>query len=238
MSEANMGHKVNPKSFRMGGIYTWGSRWYARRKDYANFVKEDIGFKELVFSSLKDAGIDSVEVERKRDAVTIIINAAKPGIIIGRSGAGSEALKKKIKDKFFRGKKINLNINIFEVKKPALSAHIVAQGIVEELQKRMPFRKVMKQAIDKVKKAGAKGIKISVGGRLNGAEIARTERMLNGKVPLQNLRADIDFAYGVAKTIYGVIGVKVWIYRGEVFDKKMQDEELRMQNERAEGAKS
>jgi len=220
-----MGHKVNPKSFRMGGIYTWGSRWFAKRKDYAGLVREDITLKEFVFENLKDAGVDSVEVERKRDAVTVIINAAKPGIVIGRSGAGSEALKKKIKDKFFRGRKMNLNINIFEVKRPALSAHIVAQGIVEELQKRVPFRKVMKQTIDKVKKAGAKGIKISVGGRLNGAEIARTEKMIDGSVPLTNLRADIDFAYGVAKTIYGTIGVKVWIYRGEIFDKKEKEAE-------------
>lgn len=211
---------MHPKSFRMGGIYTWGSRWFAKRKDYAGFVREDVNLKEFVFENLKEAGIDSVEVERKRDAITVIVNAAKPGVIIGRSGVGSEALKKKIKDKFFRGRKMNLNINIFEVKKPGLSAQIVAQGIVEELQKRVPFRKVMKQAIDKVKKAGAKGVKISVGGRLNGAEIARTEKMLDGKVPLQNLRADIDFAYGVARTIYGAIGIKVWIYRGDIFEKQ------------------
>lgn len=216
-----VGHKVNPKSFRMGGIYSWGSKWYARRKDFAAFVREDVNLKEFVFENLKDAGVDSVEIERKRDAITIIINAAKPGIIIGRLGAGSDALKKKIKDKFFRGKRLGLSINIFEVKKPSLSARIVADGVVAELEKRVPFRKTMKQAIDRVKKAGAKGIKISMSGRLNGAEIARTEKMLDGKVPLQNLRADIDFAYGTAKTIYGVIGIKVWIYRGDVFNDKV-----------------
>ncbi len=225
-----MGHKVNPKSFRMGGIYTWGSKWFARRKDYAGLVKEDVTLRKFIFENLKEAGIDSVEFERKREGITIIINAAKPGIVIGRSGAGSDSLKKKIKDNFFRGRKMNLNINIFEVKKPALSAHIVAQGVVEEIEKRVPFRKVMKQAIEKVKKAGAKGVKISLGGRLNGAEIARTEKMIDGSVPLQNLRADIDFAYGTAKTIYGAIGIKVWIYRGEVFDKKEKEKETEAEN--------
>ncbi len=221
-----MGHKVHPKSFRMGGIYTWGSKWFARRKDYAALVKEDVSLRDFIFKNLKDAGVDSVDFERKREGITIIINAAKPGIVIGRSGAGSDALKKKIKDNFFRGRKINLNINIFEVKKPSLSAHIVAQGITDEIEKRVPFRKVMKQAIERVKKAGAKGIKISLGGRLNGAEIARTEKMIDGSVPLQNLRADIDFAYGTAKTIYGAVGIKVWIYRGEIFDKKEKEDEM------------
>jgi len=218
-----MGHKVHPTSFRMGGIYSWGSKWYARRKDYADLVRADICIKEFIFENLKEAGVDSVEVERKRDAITVIINAAKPGVVIGRSGVGSEALKKKIKDKFFRGKKMNLNINIFEVKRPGLSAQIVARGIADELEKRTPFRKAMKQTIERVKKAGAKGIKISVGGRLNGAEIARTEKMLDGKVPLTNLRADISFAYVTAQTIYGVLGVKVWIYRGDIFEKKKNE---------------
>lgn len=215
---------MHPKSFRMGGIYTWGSKWFSRRKDYAKLVKEDITLREFIFEKTKDAGVDSIEIERKRDAIVIIIYAAKPGIIIGRSGIGSEGLKQKIKNSFFRGKKMNLNINIFEVKRPALSARIVGQGIVSELEKRVPFRKVMKQTIDKVKKAGAKGIKLSVGGRLNGAEIARTEKMLDGKVPLTNLRADIDYAHCIAKTIYGVLGVKVWIYRGDIFNEKSKNE--------------
>ncbi|MFH1193938.1 MAG: 30S ribosomal protein S3 [bacterium] len=214
-----MGHKVHPKVFRMGVIYSWGSKWFARKKDYADQVREDVLIKAFVFFELKDAGIDSVEIERKGDAIVVIVNAAKPGIIIGRSGIGSEGFKKKLKDKFWRGKKVNLNINIFEVKRPAFSANIVAQGVVADLEKRMPFRRVMKMAIDRVRKSGAEGIKIAVGGRLNGSEIARTEKMLDGKVPLTNLRADIDFAYGIAHTTYGVLGVKVWIYRGEIFDK-------------------
>lgn len=215
-----MGHKVHPKIFRIGTIYTWGSRWFAGSKNYADLVREDIEIKNFIFENLKDAGVDSVEIERKGDALLIIINVAKPGVVIGRSGAGSEALKNKLKNKFWRGKKVNLNINIYEVKRPSLSANIVAQGMVADLEKRMPFRRAMKMAIDKVRKAGAEGIKIAIGGRLNGAEIARTEKMLDGKVPLTNLRADIDFAYGLTKTTYGTLGVKVWIYRGEIFEKE------------------
>jgi len=213
---------VHPKVFRMGIIYSWGSKWFAKKKDYADLVREDVLIKSFVFENLKDAGVDSVEIERKGDAVTIVINAAKPGVVIGRSGAGSEALRNKLKDRFWRGKKANVNINIFEIKRPSLSANIVAQGIVADLEKRMPFRRVMKQTIDKVRKAGAEGVKIAIGGRLNGSEIARTEKMLDGKVPLTNLRADIDFAYGLARTTFGVLGVKVWIYRGEVFNSKKE----------------
>lgn len=220
-----MGHKVHPKIFRINVINTWGSKWYARRKDYADLVREDVKIKEFIFKTLKDAGIDSVEIERKGGAITIIVNAAKPGVIIGRSGVGAESLKKNLVKEFWRGKKVPLSINIFEVKRPSLSAQIVMQGAAADLEKRMPFRRVMKQAIEKAKKSGAKGVKIQVGGRLNGAEIARTEKLLDGKVPLQNLRADIDYACGIAQTTYGVIGVKVWINRGEVFNDKNKKEE-------------
>ncbi|MBU1180231.1 30S ribosomal protein S3 [Patescibacteria group bacterium] len=219
-----MGHKVHPKIFRIGGIYSWGSRWFAKRKNYADLVKEDILIREFLFKTLKEASVDSVDIERKGDALAIVINAAKPGIIIGRSGVGAEALKKKLKDKFFRGKKVNFNINIYEVKRPSLSAQIVMQGMAQDIERRVPFRRVMKQAVDRVKKAGARGVKIVVAGRLNGAEIARTEKMLDGEVPLHNLRADIDYANGIARTIYGCIGVKVWIYRGEIFEEKIKNE--------------
>jgi len=219
-----MGHKVHPKIFRIGNIYTWGSKWFAKREFYADLVKQDILIKEFLFKELKAAGIDRVEVERKGDALAIIVHAAKPGIIIGRSGVGAESLKKKLKDTFFRGKKVNFNINIFEIKKPSLSSHIVMHGMITDLERRVPFRRVIKQTIDRVKKAGAKGVKVSVAGRLNGAEIARTEKMLEGNVPLHNLRADIDYAQGIAKTIYGCLGVKVWIYRGEIFEDKSNKE--------------
>jgi len=220
-----MGHKVHPKIFRIGGIYTWGSRWYSRRKNYADLVKEDVLIKEFLRIQLKDAGVDAIEIERKGGALTIFIHVAKPGIVIGRSGAGTEDLKNKLKNKFFRGKRINFNLNIIEVKRPSLSANIVLQGMVADLERRVPFRRVLKQAIDRAKKAGAQGVKVAVSGRLNGADIARTEKLKDGNVPLQNLRADIDYANGRAQTIYGCIGVKIWIYRGEIFNKTEKEED-------------
>ncbi|PIR66630.1 MAG: 30S ribosomal protein S3 [Parcubacteria group bacterium CG10_big_fil_rev_8_21_14_0_10_36_14] len=221
-----MGHKVHPKIFRMSSIYTWGSRWYSKPKDYADLIKQDILIKKFVLDKIKDAGPDGIEIERKGDSLNIIINAAKPGVAIGRSGAGTEELKKKIKDNFFRGKKMNFNINIFEVKRPSLSANIVMQSMISEIERRVPFRRVMKQAAERVTKAGAKGVKMALAGRLNGAEIARTEKLLKGNVPLQNLRADIDYANGTARTIYGCIGIKVWIYRGEIFETKDDKENM------------
>lgn len=223
---------MHPKIFRIGTVSTWDSKWYAKRGKYQTLLREDILVKEFVAKKLKDAGIQNVEIERRGDAMTVVINAAKPGVIIGRSGAGAEALKKELKDNFWRGKKVTLNINIFEVKKPSLSAKIVLQGMTADLEKRVAFRRVMKQTIDRVKKAGAKGVKIVVSGRLNGAEIARTEKLLDGKVPLTNLRADIDYANGTARTIYGAIGVKLWIYRGEIFNdkKKTEDKEDKQEN--------
>jgi len=172
---------------------------------------------------LKEASVDKIEIERTAKNLTIIIHSGKPGLIIGRSGAGIEELKKKVKKNFFRGRRVEPVINVQEVTKPALSASIVARQIVMDIEKRMPYRRVMKQAIERVEKAGAKGVKILVAGRLNGADIARTEMLSTGSVPLQSLRADIDFFNDRAATIYGAIGVKVWIYRGEVFEKDKQD---------------
>jgi len=225
-----MGHKVHPKIFRIGGIYTWGSRWYSKRKNYADLVKEDVLIKEFLRKELKDAGVDVIEVERKGDALTIFIHVAKPGIVIGRSGAGAEELKNKLKKEFFRGRRVNFNLNIIEVKRPSLSANVVLHGMVTDLERRVPFRRVLKQAIDRVKKAGAEGVKVTVAGRLNGADIARTEKLKDGNVPLQNLRADIDYANGRAQTIYGCLGVKVWIYRGEIFNKDITEEETDNKN--------
>jgi small subunit ribosomal protein S3 len=220
-----MGHKVHPKVFRIGTTTTWDSKWYAKRGTYQKMLREDILIKEFISKKLKAAGLQSVEIERRGDALTAVVNAAKPGVVIGKSGAGADSLKKDIQKEFWKNKKVNFNINIFEVKKPSLSARIMVQGMVEELEKRVAFRRVMKQTRDKVKKAGAQGVKIVVSGRLNGAEIARTEKMIDGKVPLQNLRADIDYATGTARTLYGAIGVKLWIYRGEIFNKKKAETE-------------
>jgi small subunit ribosomal protein S3 len=218
-----MGQKVHPKIFRIGGVYTWSSKWFAR-KDYAKFLQEDITIKKFLKKQLKDASVSQVEIERTPTATTLIIHSAKPGIIIGRGGQGVEDLKKKIKAKFL-DKKSSLNINIQEVSNPNLSSELVMQAIIADLEKRMPYRRVMKQAISRVEKTDAKGIKVIVAGRLNGAEIARTEMLTSGSLPLHTLRAEIDYARGVAQTTYGTIGVKVWIYRGEVFSKDQNQED-------------
>jgi small subunit ribosomal protein S3 len=216
-----MGHKVHPKIFRIGTIYRWDSQWF-NRKDYAKLLKEDMLLKKYLSVQLKDAGIDVIKIDRNSKEVTVTVFLARPGLIIGRGGAGAEDLRKKILKKFFTKEKIDFKLNIQEVAKPNLSSRIMAQAMVADLEKRMPFRRVMKQGIEKAKKAGALGVKVVMSGRLNGAEIARTEKLSSGTIPLQNLRADIDFISTTAQTIYGTLGVKVWIYRGEVFSKKDQ----------------
>ncbi len=212
-----MGHKVHPKVFRVGVIYGWDSKWFSKR-DFAKFLQQDLEIKKFIKKELKEASVAKIEIERSNAAVTVVIHSGKPGVIIGRGGQGVEELKKKIKAKFL-DKKTNLNINIQEVGNPSLSAELIVQSMVADLEKRIPFRRVMKQAIQRTEKADIKGIKVVVGGRLNGAEIARTEKLTAGKLPLHTLRADIDYARGVARTTYGALGVKVWLYKGEVFKK-------------------
>lgn len=211
-----MGKKINPKIFRIKQIRTWDSLWYAT-KNYAKFLQQDIEIKEYLKKKLLSAFVSSIKVERNAKEVNIIIYTARPGVIIGRSGAGIDELKKELVRKVIKDFKVKLNINIKEVRSPNLDANLIAHNIKFDVEKRMPFRRVMKQAIGKVEKAGAKGVKIKLSGRLNGAEIARSEKLISGKVPLHTLRADIDYAFVEANTIYGVIGIKVWIYRGEVF---------------------
>ena len=225
-----MGQKVHPKAFRLGIINTWSSKWYAspRNRAYQHQLQADVEVREYLTTLLKESMVDHIDIERAPSSVTIIIHTAKPGFIIGRAGAGAEDLKKKIITKFFSAKggsrsagpnqsKIAVKLNIIEVTRPALSAAVVLQGMIADLEKRMPFRRVLKQNIERVTKAGGLGVKVMVSGRLNGAEIARREMLSSGSVPLQNLRADIDYAAGPARTIFGAIGIKVWIYRGEVF---------------------
>lgn len=212
-----MGHKVHPKVFRVGVIYGWDSKWFSKR-DFAKFLQQDLEIKKFIKKELKEASVAKIEIERSNAAVTVVIHSGKPGVIIGRGGQGVEELKKKIKAKFL-DKKTNLNINIQEVGNPSLSAELIVQSMVADLEKRIPFRRVMKQAIQRTEKADIKGIKVVVGGRLNGAEIARTEKLTAGKLPLHTLRADIDYSRGVARTTYGALGVKVWLYKGEVFKK-------------------
>lgn len=217
-----MGQKVHPKIFRMKINKTWDAKWFADA-DFSDFLRQDVQIRRYITHKWTTAGISRVEIERAANALTINIYCAKPGVLIGRGGQGAEDLKKEVhnkfvKDGFSRRKGLkNVNVNILEVSKAGLDAGLAVQLIAADLEKRIPFRRVVKQAAGRIEKAGAQGVKISVAGRLNGAEIARTETIANGKIPLHTLRADIDYNRGAAQTIYGKIGIKVWIYRGEVF---------------------
>jgi small subunit ribosomal protein S3 len=220
-----MAQKVNPKVFRIGTIYGWDSKWF-NRKDYSKLVRQDVELRKYLKAQLKEAAVDKIEIERGAHQLTVTIHSGKPGFVIGRAGTGIEELKKKVLAKFFKNiKKPGLNLNVIEVARPTLSANIVMQNMIADLEKRMPFRRILKQSIDRVQKAGALGVKVMVSGRLNGAEIARREMLSWGSVPLQNLRADIDYASDFARTIFGTIGVKVWIYRGDIFDEKKRHQQ-------------
>ena len=215
-----MGKKVNPKIFRMGITKTWASLWFESGDNYVNNIKQDIPIRKYMIKEFREAGIDNVEIIRTINKIEINVTTAKPGLIIGRGGNGAEDLKKKLHDKFLKNFRMGeISLNIKEYSRPNLSAQIIVQTMILDIEKRMPFRKVMKQNLGKVERAGALGAKIVISGRLNGAEIARTEKLVWGKVPLQTLRADIDYARGAAHTTYGAIGIKVWVYKGEVFEK-------------------
>lgn len=209
-----MGQKISPIALRLGIIRSWDSRWF-QEKNYAAWLLEDVKIRKYIRKLLKGASISRIEIERA-DQVKVFINTGKPGVVIGKRGAGIELLKKDLSKLI----KKEVQVIIKEVKKPELDAAIVAQGIVEQLEKRVAFRRAMKQAVIRTIRAGAKGIKVQCSGRLGGAEIARTERTFDGKVPLHTLRADVDYAKEEVYTTYGRIGVKVWIYRGDVLKKK------------------
>lgn len=214
-----MGRKVHPIIFRLGQTTDWGLKWFADKKDFAGRLRADTRAKKFLADKLSKSGLDSIEIERFANKVRVNISSAKPGVIIGRGGEGIEKLKTELKAAAYTRDTV-LELNVKESKNSSLSAGVIAEGIVTDLEKRMPFRKVLKRSIEQVKKAGAKGIKIIVGGRLNGAEIARSEALSWGKVPLHTFRADIEYKNMTAKTIYGAIGVKVWIYRGDIFQTK------------------
>lgn len=213
-----MGQKVHPKVHRLAVLYPWDSRWFGRKGQYAQYLKQEVAVRRFLTKRLKDAGLDGISVARSSNQITVTLLVAKPGIIIGRGGSGIEEIKKDLQ-KYFDPKAV-IKVQVYEVKQPSLSAPIIARQIVEEIEKRVAFRRVMKQTIERVMKAGAQGVKVNMAGRLNGAEIAREEALAEGKIPLQTLRADIDYAFDEAHTVYGKIGVKVWIYRGEVFGRK------------------
>jgi small subunit ribosomal protein S3 len=196
----------------------WKSRWFSKGH-FAKQLMEDVKIREYLELHLKKAGLVRIDIERLNDGtITVIIRTTKPGLIIGKGGAGIEELKKKVKQKL--GIKQELKINIEEVRDVNLQAQVIANGIAEQLEKRVAFRRLMKQSLEQIMNAGAKGAKVAIGGRLNGADIARTEHLSSGKIPLHTLRADIDFARSTAFTTYGTVGIKVWIYKGDVFEEK------------------
>ncbi|MDD3303484.1 MAG: 30S ribosomal protein S3 [Clostridia bacterium] len=213
-----MGQKVSPHGLRVGIIKDWSSTWYANKQEFSNNLVEDHKLRTYLKGSLKSAGINEIKIARKGNKVLVDIYTAKPGMIIGKGGAAIEELKvklNKIVDK-------EVSLNIVEVKDIDMAAQLVAENIAVQLEKRISFRKAMKQAMQKTMKAGALGIKTAVSGRLGGAEIARTEHYSEGTIPLQTLRADIDYGFAEALTTYGIIGVKVWIYKGEVLPSKKE----------------
>ncbi len=216
-----MGHKVHPKIYRMGELWTWDSQWFRSKNKFAEALEIDVAIRKFLRKELKGAALDAIKVEMSPRDVTITLLSGKPGMIIGRGGAGIEDMRKKIQKKFFAAKKnFQVRLNVQELANASLSSTVVAEQMALDLEKRMPFRRVLKGTIERAQRAGALGIKVAVSGRLNGAEIARREWLTWGKVPLQTIRADIDFAYGEAHTIYGAIGIKVWIYKGERFGRK------------------
>lgn len=211
-----MGQKVNPIGYRLGVNKTWDSKWYAKKRDFGDTLNKDIKIREYIKKNLKDAAVASVMIERKKDKCEVTINTAKPGVIIGRGGEDIEKLRKALSK--YVGEEVY--ISIVEVKNPDLVAKLVADNIASQIANRAPFRSAQKRALRNTMKAGAKGIKTSVSGRLAGAEMARTEGYTEGTVPLHTLRADIDYAHSEADTTYGKIGVKVWIYKGEILPSK------------------
>lgn len=218
-----MGQKVNPISLRLGNIYTWNSRWFASKEKYKKYLQQDITIRKYIKNIFKDSAVSKIDIERSSQKMKINIYSAKPGFIIGRGGTGIEDLKKTLKKKFFASEKIDLEVNVLEVGNPNLNSQLIIHMIAQALEKRVPFRKAVKQVMMKIERAGAQGVKIIVSGRLNGVDIARSEKFISGKIPLHTLRANIDYSRGVANTTYGVIGIKVWIYKGEVFKSKEEE---------------
>ena len=210
-----MGQKVHPYGFRLGFSRTWRSRWFAKN-DYGKLLNEDLTIKASLKKKFFHAGISRIEVERAANKLTILIYTFRPGIIVGKKGTEIEKLKKELQSATQRDVQIKIN----EIQKPELDAQLVAENIASQLEKRIAFRRAMRRAVDATLRVGAKGIKVMCAGRLNGAEIARTEWYLTGQLPLHTLRADIDFGFAEAKTTYGIIGVKAWIYKGQSFGPK------------------
>lgn len=214
-----MGQKINPNGFRVGVIRDWTAKWYAD-KNYAAYLNEDLWIRKYIEKRLADASVSTVEIERAANRVNVSIHTAKPGMVIGKGGSEVEALRKELNN--LTNKRVH--INVVEIKKPDLDAHLVGESVAEQLENRIAFRRAMRGAMQRTMRAGAKGIKIQVAGRLNGADMSRIESYSDGTVPLHTLRADIDYSWDEAHTTYGVLGIKTWIYRGEVLPAKKNNE--------------
>jgi small subunit ribosomal protein S3 len=219
-----MGQKVNPVGFRLGITREWTSKWYASTKNFPSHVYTDFQVRELLKKKLSDASVSRIQIERAARKVNITIHTARPGIVIGKKGEDIEKLRGQV-SKMMKMPTSDVRINIAEIRKPELDALLVAEGIAQQLERRVMFRRAMKRAVTNTMRIGALGIKVRVAGRLNGAEIARTEQYREGRIPLHTLRADIDYGLAEARTNYGVIGVKVWIFKGEVFNTQDQPPE-------------
>ncbi len=211
-----MGQKVNPIILRIGIIKSWDSKWFAPKRGYAKLLHQDIEIRKIIEKKLSDAAISRIEIQRTANKVHVHIHSAKPGVIIGRQGAGIDGLKDELQKKFHE----EFTLNIKEIQKPALDAKLLADSIKQQIEKRVSYRRAAKMAIDKALETGAQGAKIFLAGRLNGVEIARSEFFSKGKIPLHTLRADIDYCCERAQTTYGAIGIKVWIYKGDIFKKR------------------
>ena len=213
-----MGQKVHPTGIRLGIVKDWSSRWYADSKTFPDYIRSDFEVRTYIKKKLKDASVSRINIERQAKKANITIMTARPGIVIGKKGEDIEKLRAGVAETL--GMPIgDVRINISEVRKPELDAQLVAEGIAQQLERRVMFRRAMKRSVTNTMRVGAEGIKVKVGGRLNGAEIARSEWYREGRVPLHTLRADIDYGFAEAKTTYGIIGVKVWIFKGEVYDR-------------------
>ncbi|MBA3493133.1 MAG: 30S ribosomal protein S3 [Gammaproteobacteria bacterium] len=216
-----MGQKVHPTGFRLGIVKDWSSKWYVDSKKYADYLNMDLAVREFLRKKLRQASVSRIQIERPANNARIIIHTARPGIVIGKKGEDIESLRKQVS----RLMGVPVQISVEEIRKPELDAYLVAESVAGQLERRIMFRRAMKRAVTNAMRLGAQGIKIHVAGRLNGAEIARSEWYREGRVPLHTLRADIDYGLAEAKTTYGVIGVKVWIFKGEVIDRAVPIED-------------
>ena len=218
-----MGHKVHPTGIRLGIAKDWNSKWFANKREYAEYLGADLKVRELLKKKLAQAGISKIQIERPAKTARVTIHTARPGVVIGKKGEDIEKLRKEVSAVMG----VPAHINVTEVRKPELDAQLVAESIAQQLERRIMFRRAMKRSVQNAMRLGALGIKVNVGGRLNGAEIARSEWYREGRVPLHTLRADIDYGFAEARTQYGIIGVKVWIYKGEIFDLHASQQEAK-----------